>query len=214
MFGLLVVLTRATNKSFADLGWGRPTTRFALVAGIVVGLLYSVFTLSSPVFGSSATEVSLFKAWGAFVGVVGALVEEIAFRGFVMTELKEAGLPSLAQALVSALLFSLIHGGYGLLRGQFVLLPGLGLTFVLGLVLAGLYLAGRRSLTPPTVAHGLINLVIEPWLMLGFVTFLFPRSKGRLQLPVVQLGTVLICAARGPCGPLRRRACSGGGLQR
>lgn len=113
MFGLLVVLTRATNKSFADLGWGRPTTRFALVAGIVVGLLYSVFTLSSPVFGSSATEVSLFKAWGAFVGVVGGLVEEMAFRGFVMTELKEAGLPSLAQALVSALVFSLSHGGYG-----------------------------------------------------------------------------------------------------
>ncbi len=171
VLGLLLGWLRVAGRALADLGWGRPTTRLATVAAIGVALIYSALTLSSPLFGRYAAELSLFKVWGALVGVVGGVVEELVFRGFVITELKEAGLPPVAQAVASALLFSLIHGGYALLRGQLALLPGLGFTFVLGLVLVWLYLAGRQSLTGPVLAHGLINLLIEPWLMLGFVTF-------------------------------------------
>ena len=167
---LLLLRLQLAGRSPADLGWGRPTSGFAVAAGILIAVIYSAVTLSSPLFGSHAAELSLFKVWGAFVGVVGSLVEELVFRGFVMTELEDAGVAPAAQTVVPGLSFSLIHGGYNVLRGRFALLPGLGFTFVLGLALAWVYLAGRRSLTGPVLAHGLINLLIEPWLMLGFVT--------------------------------------------
>jgi hypothetical protein len=50
------------------------------------------------------------------------------------------------------------------------LLATFGATFVLGTALAITYLVGKRSLTPVIVSHVLVDLVIEPWLLLGFFT--------------------------------------------
>jgi len=43
-------------------------------------------------------------------------------------------------------------------------------TAILGLMMAVTYLGSARSLTPAIVAHGLIDIVIEPWLLLYAVT--------------------------------------------
>jgi hypothetical protein len=50
------------------------------------------------------------------------------------------------------------------------LLATFGATFVLGVALAVTYLVGNRSLTPVIIGHALVDLVIEPWLLLGFFT--------------------------------------------
>ncbi len=171
VLGLLRLALFREGKSFADLGWARPLPFRALAAAVGIALAYSGLTLSSPAFGANLGEVSLFRAWGMAVGVAGGLVEELVFRGFVMAELEGAGVPPAGRAVVSALFFSLIHGGYGLLLGQFYLLTGIGFTFVLGLGLAWVYFYGHRSLSGPVLAHCLINALIEPWLMLGFVGF-------------------------------------------
>jgi membrane protease YdiL (CAAX protease family) len=171
----LIAWLHHTGRTLADLGWGRATTRRAIVLGLLVALLYSAFTLASPVFGPYAGEISWFKAWGAFVGVIGGAIEELVFRGFVISELANQGVRAEWQVLVSGMLFALIHNGIGLLRGQWYVLPGIGLTFVLGTVLALIYLDGRRSLTPTVLSHALINLLIEPWLLLGFVRFMSAR---------------------------------------
>lgn len=161
---------RWRQGSLADLGWGRPVRAWAVVVGVVVAVAYAGLTLSSPVFAAPVLELSLFKVWGSLVGVVGGAVEEVVFRGFVFRQLEEAGVGTAGQVVVSAVLFGLIHGGSGLLLGRFYLLPGIVITTLLGLVLGWLYVAGGRSLTAPVLCHGLINLLIEPWLLMGLVT--------------------------------------------
>ncbi len=167
--GILVIWLRYRGRSLADLGWGRRVRLGPVGLGIFVALLYAGFTLSSPVFGSNALELSWFKAWGALVGVVGGLVEETVFRGFVMWELDSAGVSPWGQVLASGVLFALIHGGFRLFWLDPVILTGMSFTLILGLALAGIYLYGGRSLTPPAIGHGLINLLLEPWLMMGLL---------------------------------------------
>ena len=43
-----------------------------------------------------------------------------------------------------------------------------GLTFLLGIALAMTYVIGKRSLTPVIISHALIDVIIEPWLLLSF----------------------------------------------
>jgi len=169
VLGALLGWLWVRGERLASLGWGRPTRPRAVAVGLGVALAYSAFTLASPVFGASALELSLFKAWGALVGVIGGGVEEVVFRGFVTGRLRDAGLGPFGQVMGAAVLFGLIHGGFGLLMGRWVLLPGILLTTMLGLALGWIYLDGHRSLTAPMLSHALINLLIEPWLMLGFV---------------------------------------------
>jgi len=49
-------------------------------------------------------------------------------------------------------------------------LAGVVFTFVTGIVLAAVSIVGKRSLTPSIISHALINLLIEPWLLLFIVT--------------------------------------------
>ncbi|CDM64842.1 CAAX protease self-immunity [Pyrinomonas methylaliphatogenes] len=175
MLGGVLAWLRARGEGLGSLGWGKPTRPRALVVGLVIALVYSGFTLASPAFGSSALELSLFKVWGALVGVIGGAVEEIVFRGFVTEQLREVGLGPFGQVAGAAVLFGLIHGGLGLLMGKWFLLPGIILTTLLGLALGWIYLDGDRSLTGPVLSHALINLLIEPWLLLGFVNLSLRR---------------------------------------
>lgn len=41
---------------------------------------------------------------------------------------------------------------------------------MLGAALAVTYLAGKRSLTLVIIAHALVDLIVEPWLLLSFFT--------------------------------------------
>lgn len=170
VLGALLGWLRLWGEGLASLGWGRPTRPRAVAVGLGVALAYSAFTLASPVFGASALELSLFKAWGAPVGMIAGGVEEVVFRGFATGRLRDAGLGPFGQVAGAAVLFGLIHGGLGVLMGRLYLLPGIILTTLLGLALGWVYLDGNRSLTAPVLSHGLINLLIDPWLMLGFVS--------------------------------------------
>jgi membrane protease YdiL (CAAX protease family) len=51
-----------------------------------------------------------------------------------------------------------------------LLLRAVGFTTLAGLALAALYLFSGRNLGPCIAAHFLINVVIEPWLMLAAVS--------------------------------------------
>jgi membrane protease YdiL (CAAX protease family) len=43
-------------------------------------------------------------------------------------------------------------------------------TAILGLMMAITYLASARSLMPAIVAHGIIDVLVEPWLLLYAIT--------------------------------------------
>ena len=150
--------------AFGQLGWNIPRhTTTIIVLSLGVALLYSAYTLRIPEVGRNVTEISLFKLWGAFAGVLAALMEEIVFRGYIMARLQQVKITPLVQVLLTSVAFALVHLGFGFI--------GILCTFVVGLALGGLYLLGQRNLLGPILCHCTINAVIEPWLMLWLLTF-------------------------------------------
>ena len=63
---------------------------------------------------------------------------------------------------------------------------------MLGLGLGALYVYGNRSLIGPLVCHGVVNAMVEPWLLLALLMFYAERCAAQV-----------ICAV--PPGDARRR---------
>jgi membrane protease YdiL (CAAX protease family) len=162
LFAFLMRWLKGQGRSLKDIGWSRPTTASAIVFGIAFALGYAFYTLNNPLIADNATEVSLFKLAGIVVGIFGAIVEECVFRGYLMTELEHVNVTPGIQILVSGASFAIIHVGFDSI--------GILLTFLMGMVMATAFVIGKRSLTPSLISHVLINIVIEPWLLLFIIT--------------------------------------------
>ncbi len=162
--GLILVWLRRTNSSLADLGWGKPTTILAVAVGVIFGLAWLGLSLFGAGFALKGkadlnlTEINLFRLAMALLGVVITIGEEIIMRGFVMTELNRAKVPTWLQIVVSGLGFALYHslGNFGLAS----LIP----SFIVGAIWAVIYVLGKRSLTPSIISHGIVNFFGEPYL--------------------------------------------------
>ncbi len=165
-FGLLVWLLHRRGSRLRDLGLGQPTRWWALALGIGIAIVYSAFTALNPRIGSHLLEFSLLKLLAIVAAVVAGLVEETVFRGYVMTTLGRMGYGLVVQILLSGLFFALAH--FYAFVAPLSLLVVQGLTFLLGVALAITYAIGKRSLTPVIISHALIDIFIEPWLLLSF----------------------------------------------
>ena len=78
------------------------------------------------------------------------------------------GIGPVAQVALSGLAFGVAHGIWGLMgRGTRAAFGATVATGVLGTALALVYLVAGRSLAPCIVAHFVINLLIEPGLVLA-----------------------------------------------
>lgn len=148
----------------ADLGWGRPLTPAGLGAALVVAALW--LALSFLGIGAVLPELDLLALTPArlYAGLTLAFVgcvEELICRGVLMTRLRQAGAPIWVQLLVSAGVFGLYHALHDL--------RSLPFSALLGLLWAGVYLAGGRSLAAPMLSHGLVNLLGEPYLLMFLI---------------------------------------------
>ena len=75
------------------------------------------------------------------------------------------------QIIISAIAFGVAHGTWIILRGEFkIAFPVILSTAILGALLAPLYIISDRNILLPIVTHIMINLFIEPWLILSAVT--------------------------------------------
>jgi membrane protease YdiL (CAAX protease family) len=101
--------------------------------------------------------------------LVAGVVEEVIFRGYVMTTLARMGYRNLVQVLVSGTAFAIADVYRFAPPATF--LATQGFTLVLGIALGMVYVIGKRSLTPVIVSHALIDAMIEPWLLLSFFRF-------------------------------------------
>jgi len=166
------LLLRAQGRTLAvvgvrrpDHGWGR-TIAFGVGGALLLLLLGQfVYPLLRGVFGLPPQDISSYETiegnrrmLAIFLGVswtTAGFGEELIFRGFLM-----AGLARLlgrdgkawATALVlSSAIFGLVHlrTGWG----------GVMTTGLNGAVLAGIYLASRRSIWAAYLAHALVDTV-------------------------------------------------------
>lgn len=177
--GAVLLIARKCNQGIRQLGWRRRSPVSGWIAAFVVVVLYCGFTLMGPALRHVPilTDWSLFRVGTALaIGLSAGFCEETIFRGFVMTQAREGGAGPLLQMVLSAVLFGLAHLGWGGLTGTFQLwamIASVIATLILGAMLAVTYLIARRSLMPVIAAHAIIDMVIEPWLLLFMV------SRGR-----------------------------------
>ncbi|MDC0598670.1 CPBP family intramembrane metalloprotease [Gammaproteobacteria bacterium] len=142
------------------------------LSAIGIAVVYIFYTFKTvPFVLARQSELSTLKIVGIVSAFASGIMEELVFRKFLMDWGMSAGLGIPAQMLLSALVFGFAHASWGFIRGEFkiaipVVLSTVGLSIPLGI----LYVASGRNVLPCIVAHVLINLVIEPWLILAAVS--------------------------------------------
>lgn len=142
---------------------------------------YSAYTLRAvPFVNEHRFELSPLKLLGIWAGVAAAIVEELIFRQALMDLLAGWGTHVVLQILISAVAFGAAHTTWVLLRGDVrIALPVVTSTTILGGLLALVYVVAERNVLPAIAAHALINVAIEPWLILGAVAGNPGKAKPR-----------------------------------
>jgi membrane protease YdiL (CAAX protease family) len=124
--------------------------------------------------------------WGPFLGVrliaipmalVTGFFEEAFFRKLLMNLAMHHGYGPIEQVAISAIVFGVAHGIWAVFGGNWrAALGPMISTGLLGAVLAVVYLIGDRSLAPCAAAHIVINLFLEPWLIISSATNAWGRK--------------------------------------
>jgi len=184
---LAMVLIGYQIPMFQNLGFERNSiaSPISWILATIVGIVYVVYTLRAiPFIARMQREISLLKLLGILAAVVGGIVEEVFFRRWVMDTLMFEEFASVIQVIISGIAFGLAHASWTLLAKRDIKfsLPAIISTSILGIFLAIIYLAGGRNLGPCIFAHVMINVVIEPWLMLSAVSGKWRAKQARADL--------------------------------
>jgi uncharacterized protein len=168
---------------FQNLGFRRETIAppLAWILATITAIAYVFYTMKAiPLVFAKQREISLFKLLGILSALVGGIVEEVFFRRWTMDMFMKGGFNPILQVIISGVAFGLVHASWTLLakRNFKATLPAILSTSILGIFLAIIYLAGGRNLGPCIFAHALINIVIEPWLMLSAVSGKWRNPEG------------------------------------
>jgi len=160
---------------FQNLGFERESMAppLAWILATITGIAYVLYTMKAiPFVANMQREISQLKLLGILAALVGGIVEEVFFRRWTMDMFMKGGFNPILQVIISGVAFGLVHASWTLLakRNFKATLPAILSTSILGIFLAIIYLAGGRNLGPCIFAHVLINIVIEPWLMLSAVS--------------------------------------------
>ena len=161
--GLLAIRSRGPIR-----GLRRASPRYAFaLAGVIAAGYIGLTLLGNPMVRASIGMVTPLKFAAILAALVAGVFEETLFRGVLMDRLAAAGRSSGLQVLVSGLVFGCLH--FYSFAGLPAALMAQAATTVLGWALAALYLASKRSLWPCIIAHVLIDGILEPSLLLGFI---------------------------------------------
>ena len=145
---------------------------------VVIGFVH--FSKRLPSVRDNLFRPSWLKVLAVLVAVASGFCEEMIFRKWLMDLLQHKGYGSVLQVAASALAFGFAHAVWGLMRGSLrAALGAMIATGGLGLALALVYLASHRIVLPCIIAHFLINLLIEPGLVLAAVRGEMSASSGR-----------------------------------
>ena len=162
------------NPIFQNLGFSRDTLApfYSWGLSLILSFGYILYTFRNiPCILKMQREISVLKFIGILSAFAGGLLEEVIFRRWFMDFTMNLGYGAILQIVLSGIIFGLAHSMWFLFKSElrFALLAMLS-TSMLGFGLAIFYVISGRNIGPCIAAHVLINLVIEPWLMLSSVS--------------------------------------------
>jgi membrane protease YdiL (CAAX protease family) len=144
-------------------------TAIGWLLAFVVSALYVAVAARLPSIRESLFRISWLKLLGVAVAISAGILEEVVFRRCIMNYLQDrhhAGI--MLQIIGSGLAFGLAHGVWGLMGKSVRAAIGATVaTGCLGIALAIVFVASGRNLAPCIISHFLINLLIEPGLVLA-----------------------------------------------
>ncbi|HEY7419381.1 MAG TPA: CPBP family glutamic-type intramembrane protease [Ktedonobacteraceae bacterium] len=166
VIGLVYWWQHIHGETLADLGWGRPTTALAIILAIIFGALWAVTTyLNTRAYGLGFLDFPWERFIMAPIGIALALAEELLFRGFLMEQLRRAGVATWIQILASGAAIATYHG---LIGWNYSLEYAIS-SFVLFSIIALIHVVGKRSLTPNWIAHAMAHFFGDPALTMGIL---------------------------------------------
>ncbi len=138
------------------------------VAAMLVFMLFVGFSLRLPSVRENLFRPSWLKLLAVAVAIGAGILEEVVFRRWTMNWLLAQGFGPVLQILGSGLLFGAAHAIWGLMGKSMRAAGGAMLaTSLLGAMLGVVFILSGRSVTTCIAAHFLINLLIEPGLVLA-----------------------------------------------
>jgi hypothetical protein len=154
------------------------------IAAVVATAIFVAFALRLPSVRENLFRPTLLKLLAIALAIGSGILEEVMFRRWPMNWLMAHGYGAVVQVLGAGLLFGVIHGIWGLMGKSFRAALGATIaTGFLGMMLGIVFLLAGRSLAPCIVAHFLINLLIEPGLVLAATRGEMGSSRVRPTLP-------------------------------
>jgi membrane protease YdiL (CAAX protease family) len=151
---------------------------YAWIFVVFVTVSYVIYTFKAiPFVYKMQRELSLFKLIG-FLAIVGGILEEVVFRRWLMDLLMGFGYGFVFQIIISGIAFGLAHIMWGFFGKERQFLKGAFIsTTFLGFALAIVYLISDRNIGPCIISHSLINIIIEPWLLLASISKTWKTNK-------------------------------------
>ena len=163
ILSVIIVWQRVRGSSLRELGWGKPTPTLALVLAVLLGVAYLAGCYFGARFVLRGVDV-LELSWVRFalipLGIFLAFGEETMMRGFFMTQLQKVRVATWVQILASGACSAVYHA----LQNPTLL--GFLPSFVLFALHAGLYVLGKRSLTPVVLTHSMYHVFGQPYLLM------------------------------------------------
>lgn len=154
----------ATFRKYAGVSIG------AWIAAAVVTAAYIVYSVRGlPTVATMLGRVSPFKLLAIVIAVPASIVEEVFFRQYLMNVLANHHQNVIVQILASGAAFGVVHAFWGIRGGMPAVIGAVRLTTLLGLALAVVFIMAGRIVFPCVVAHFVINLVLEPWLLYAYI---------------------------------------------
>jgi hypothetical protein len=156
------------------LGFGSPhpaPLRGWIGAAIVVALFCAASMRSYPLIRRHVFDWGSIKLAAILFALLSGIMEEIWFRMLIMNWAQSQGHGPTMQVAYSAVGFGAVHAVWGVAARKFkVAIGSMVATGLLGAALALVYLASDRVIAPCIWAHVVINLIIEPWLLIAAMT--------------------------------------------
>ena len=167
-FSVLLAAYFLRPRSFLSFFGGERSLRMQIAAGSLLGiglaLLYFAgarllcqFGLESPYqqhvveyVQQGPIQFALFVIFANWL--CAAVVEELIFRGFILSRLTGGRFGVAIPILIQALIFGVVHLPAGLSSAI--------LACVLGLILGIAFMSFNKNLTAPIIAHGVANTII------------------------------------------------------
>lgn len=145
---------------------------YAWIMAVCIAIGYIAYTARVIPFVRNHifTFNGFLKCISIYAAFTGSIVEELVFRQMLMDLLDANDANVILQVLLSGVVLGLVHLFWSLLGND--KRTGIGSaisTFVLGLLLALVYIVAERNVLPAIVSHFLINLFVEPWLILNAI---------------------------------------------